>query len=78
MDDVPSKFYNLELSNGEKYIANLNAGKMSVARFKLTGDPKMPFDFIDAGEELAAAALQFIQQDLPYENSPRFPEDEEK
>ena len=73
-------YYKLELSNGEKYFAAYipERNKMEVISLEPTDDPKQPLEMKKAEEELEAAALKFLQQDAPYENSPRFPEDEEK
>jgi hypothetical protein len=79
-------YYKLESSNGEKYFATYfpslegRGGKAGIQVYKpveTTGDPKRPFELKRAEKELEAAALKFLQQDAPDENSPRFPEREE-
>ncbi len=90
IDQVNVVYYKLELSNGEKYFATdfssikdkaPGAGwkeGVEVFRVETTGDLVRPFELKRAGEELEAAALKFLQQDAPDENSPRPPEDAEK
>jgi len=60
------EYFEMLMDNGDSYIVQYNP----------SSGEAMVYMQQDAGEELAAKALQYIQQDLPYDQE-RFPEDEE-
>ena len=87
------KIYILELSNGDKYLVThkyIGPFRQSGIQIyhideetaaKYNDELRSPFSKVrdsQGREELEAAALKFLEQDAPYENSTRFPEDEEK
>ena len=53
------------MDNGDSYIAEYDPSSEKVIVYAIQ----------DAGEELAAKALRYIQQDAPYDQE-RFPEDD--
>ena len=60
------EYFEMIMENGDSYIVEYDPSSEEV----------MVYAIQDAGEELAARALRYIHQDLPYDQE-RFPEDEE-
>ena len=64
------EYFEMIMESGDSYIVEYDPSSEEV----------MVYAIQDAGEELAARALRYIQQDLPYDqvyDQERFPEDEE-
>ncbi len=59
------EYFEMIMDNGDRYIAEYDSSSEEVIVYAIQ----------DAGEELAAKALQYIQQDAPYDQE-RFPEGE--
>ena len=60
------EYFEMIMESGDSYIVEYDPSSEEV----------MVYAIQDAGEELAARALRYIHQDLPYDQE-RFPEDEE-
>ena len=60
------EYFEMLMDNGDSYIAEYDPSSEKVIVYAIQ----------DAGEELAARALRYIQQDAPYDQE-RLPEDEE-
>ena len=61
------EYFEMIMENGDSYIVQYNP----------SSGEAMVYMQQDAGEELAAKALQYIQQDAPYDQE-RFPEPEDE
>ena len=61
------EYFEMLMDNGDSYIVQYNPSSEEVIVYMQQ----------DAGEELAAKALQYIQQDAPYDQE-RFPEPEDE
>ena len=59
------EYFEMIMDNGDSYIVEHDPSSEEVIVYAIQ----------DAGEELAARALRYIHQDLPYDQE--FPEDEE-
>jgi len=61
------EYFEMLMDNGDSYIVQYSPSSEEVIVYMQQ----------DAGEELAAKALQYIQQDAPYDQE-RFPEPEDE
>ena len=67
-EDPGREYYKIEMSDGEILIGDYDQAEQDMRVYDENDR--------DMGEELAAAALRYLNQDAPYDQE-RFPEDEE-